>query len=111
MSWREWLGGLAILEVVLICIAIRTGWHWHRTKRVRRFLSALRASWRRVLTFAFCGWMVANVAGVLVIIVFYEYVEVNDTTDAITEAVAITLPLIGVSLGAVAGYATSQGSG
>lgn len=108
MSLREWLAGLAFLEIALILVALRTGWRWHRAGPVRRFFVALRSRWKRVLAFSALGWLFANLLGLAAVLVLYEASGVHGRTDEATETLAIVLPLLGVGLGAFAGYATKK---
>ena len=107
MSVREWLAGFALVEIALICVAIRTGWRWHRIEPVRRFGWALRRHWARILVGAFYGWVLSVILGVALIALVYETYGVGVDGNELAESVSIALPLVGVAVGGWAGYRTA----
>lgn len=107
MTFRDWLGSLALLEVILICVAIKTGWRWHRAEPARRFLRALREQWKRVLLGAVAGWVLSSVLGLLAIFALYESMGIY-ATESLTESIAMGFPLAGVGLGALLAYSTRK---
>lgn len=103
MSWRQWLGAFAFVEIALILVAIRTGWRWHRVKPVRHFRAELRRRWLRVTVGATAGWLLSNAVGLALLVAAYQARHVQDTwTDYV-----VLLPVVGVILGGWAGYRTA----
>lgn len=114
MTLREWLGSIALLEIILICIAIRTGWRWYRAEPIRRLLRALRAQWKRVLAGAVAGWLLSSVLGLTLILGAYDLLGDDrsfygsEFEDRFGDFVSIVFPLAGVGLGALLAYSTRK---
>ena len=105
MGLRDWLGAFAFVEIALILVAIKTGWRWHRAEPVRRFGSAIRREWRRILLGAFLSWLTVSVVAAFVIAeLWVEGVIGRDMADSLT----IALPLAAVTLGGMVGYRTAD---